>query len=297
MFEVNINHKVIAIYSREDTNGNNDVDVNGINNDSLAFVEANEGAYHERGIGDVGDDRTLDFANYVSDLPNYAEYANLIKENYKAYVADKGKGKMQEKEVVCDNEVLNATFNLSDDEGGDEFPKFNVERKMEKAELVVGLRDYRATIIDRNHGSVAIVSQKGLDACYLKCTMGGQLMVVVGRDTNNQMYHLVIALVEPECRDSWGWFCETLTDHIGKPHEKGWIFLSDRQKGLINTIEDQFPSVKRRFCVRHMYANFKLNFKDKQLRDIMWTVAKSYVLDSSKAHMREMQAISPDAHA
>ncbi|KAL3506929.1 hypothetical protein ACH5RR_032311 [Cinchona calisaya] len=45
-----------------------------------------------------------------------------------------------------------------------------------------------------------------------------------------------------------------------------------------------------------MYANFKLKFKDKQLRDIMWTAAKSYVPDRFKAQMREMQAISPDAH-
>ncbi|KAL3537073.1 hypothetical protein ACH5RR_000439 [Cinchona calisaya] len=47
MFEVNINHKVIAIYSGEDANDNNHVDVNGINNDLLALVEADEGAYHE----------------------------------------------------------------------------------------------------------------------------------------------------------------------------------------------------------------------------------------------------------
>ncbi|KAL3538277.1 hypothetical protein ACH5RR_001643 [Cinchona calisaya] len=46
-----------------------------------------------------------------------------------------------------------------------------------------------------------------------------------------------------------------------------------------------------------MYANFKLKFKEKQLRDIIWAATKSYVPDRFEAHMREMQAISPDAHA
>lgn len=46
-----------------------------------------------------------------------------------------------------------------------------------------------------------------------------------------------------------------------------------------------------------MYANFKLKFKDKQLRNIMWAAARAYVPDRFEAAMREMQAISPEAHA
>ena len=124
------------------------------------------------------------------------------------------------------------------------------------------LRDYCATLMLKNPGLVAIVvterfpiyqnpifkrmfvmfsAQKdgfisactpviGLDACHLKCALGGQLMAAVGRDANNQMYPLAMALVESECKDSWGWFLEILTNHIGKPNERGWIFISDRQK-------------------------------------------------------------------
>ncbi|KAL3506930.1 hypothetical protein ACH5RR_032312 [Cinchona calisaya] len=172
MFEVNMNHKVIAIYSGEDANDNNHVDANGINNDPLALVEADEGGIGGAGqserdsmddVGEqtesekdsdfdyfldgdrmnddcdqIGDDRNLDFVNHVSNLPNYAEYADLIGKDFEAYIADKGKRNMQEKEVVCDDVVLNAAFNSSDDKGGDEFPEFNVEREMEKPELVVG---------------------------------------------------------------------------------------------------------------------------------------------------------------
>ena len=62
-------------------------------------------------------------------------------------------------------------------------------------------------------------------------------------------------------------------------------------------MENRFPRVEHRYCVRHMYANFKLQFKDKQLRNIMWAAARAYEPDRFEASMRELQAISPEAHA
>lgn len=124
------------------------------------------------------------------------------------------------------------------------------------------LRDYCATIIQKNPGSTACIvtdrfpmyqnpifkrmfisffAQKegfvsacrpviGLDACHLKGPMDGQLMAAVGRDANNQMFPIAMALVESECKETWAWFLDVLTDAIGTLFEKGWIFLSDRQK-------------------------------------------------------------------
>ncbi|XP_071939373.1 uncharacterized protein [Coffea arabica] len=167
------------------------------------------------------------------------------------------------------------------------------------------LRDYCATIMLKNPGSAAYVmtevvpasvnpifqrmfvmfgAQKdgfisgcrpviGLDACHLKGRLGGHLMHAVGRDENNQMYPIAMACVESECKESWHWFLELLTTHIGSSADMNWVFISDRQKGLVETFDVLFPGVEHRFCVRHMYANFKLRFNDKTLRDIMWAAA------------------------
>ena len=70
----------------------------------------------------------------------------------------------------------------------------------------------------------------GLDACFLKGPYGGQLMHAVGRDANNQMYPLAVAVVEAESTSSWTWFMENLISVIGRHEEKGWCFMSDRQK-------------------------------------------------------------------
>lgn len=67
--------------------------------------------------------------------------------------------------------------------------------------------------------------------------------------------------------------------------------------GLIDTIESKYPGVEHRFCLRHMYANFKLRFKDKLLRGIMWAAARAYLSDIFENKMREMHTESPEAYA
>ncbi|KAL0292604.1 UNVERIFIED_CONTAM: hypothetical protein Sradi_6982800 [Sesamum radiatum] len=46
----------------------------------------------------------------------------------------------------------------------------------------------------------------GLDGCFLKTVYGGQLLVAVGRDGNDNMFPIAMAVVQVENRDSWGWF-------------------------------------------------------------------------------------------
>jgi hypothetical protein len=70
----------------------------------------------------------------------------------------------------------------------------------------------------------------GFDACFLKGVYKGQLMAAIGRDANDNMYPIAIAVVEAETKDSWTWFLEALLVDLGPrgPHEL--TFISDRQK-------------------------------------------------------------------
>jgi hypothetical protein len=58
----------------------------------------------------------------------------------------------------------------------------------------------------------------------------GKLLCAVGRDGNDDMYPIAYAVVKFECRDSWTWFMTTLLDFLGPIEERGWVFMSDRQK-------------------------------------------------------------------
>lgn len=42
----------------------------------------------------------------------------------------------------------------------------------------------------------------GVDGCHLKTKYGGQLLIVVGKDPNDQYFPLAFGIVETECRNS-----------------------------------------------------------------------------------------------
>lgn len=120
-----------------------------------------------------------------------------------------------------------------------------------------------------------------------RCTLSGEMLM---------MYPIAMAVVEAELKDSWGWFLDILTDVIGKPADKGWIFISDRQKGLTESMDLLFPGVEHRFCIRHKYSNYQKLFKGKELKDLMWGAASAYTVPEFEAKMRALKAMSKEAH-
>ncbi len=70
----------------------------------------------------------------------------------------------------------------------------------------------------------------GLDGCFLKGMVKGQILTAVGKDSNNQMFPLAWAVVEVESASSWEWFLEHLRVDIQSIDGKGWCFMSDQQK-------------------------------------------------------------------
>ncbi|MCI01969.1 hypothetical protein A2U01_0022999, partial [Trifolium medium] len=56
----------------------------------------------------------------------------------------------------------------------------------------------------------------GVDGCYLKTKYGGQLLIVVGKDPNDQYFPLAFRVIETETKDSWRWFLKLLMEDIGQ---------------------------------------------------------------------------------
>ena len=68
----------------------------------------------------------------------------------------------------------------------------------------------------------------GLDTCHLKNKSGGQLIIAVCKDPNEEYFPLAYAVVEAETKDSWTWFINLLLTDIGQ--NKRWVFMLDQQK-------------------------------------------------------------------
>ncbi|XP_058181319.1 uncharacterized protein LOC131299757 [Rhododendron vialii] len=189
-------------------------------------------------------------------------------------------------------------------------------------EQYLRLRDYCMILVKQNPGSTAllkvdrlvhepaVVFQRlficfdaqakepfiGLDACFLKGPYGGQLMHATATDGNIQMYPLCMAIVEAELKDSWAWFLENLLRIIGRPEERGWCFMSYRQKDLIEAFKQLMPNVEHKFCLRHMYANFNKTYKGKEYKDMFWGAASAYTIPEFNEKMAKIKNVDKKAH-
>jgi len=104
----------------------------------------------------------------------------------------------------------------------------------------------------------------GLDGCFFKGAMNGELLCAIGRDANSQMYPIAWAVVEKENNESWDWFCDILFRDVRVGDGEGWVIISDQQKGILNVVQKWAPNAEHRNYARHIYANWRKKFKNKE---------------------------------
>ncbi|XP_020979381.1 uncharacterized protein LOC110271979 [Arachis ipaensis] len=107
-------------------------------------------------------------------------------------------------------------------------------------------------------------------------------------DPNDQMLPIAYAVVEAETKDTWKWFLRLLIDDFGAEVIGKTTFMFDQQKGLLPAFDEVIPGVDYRFCVRHLYSNFRKKIFGLHLKQLMWRCAKA---THWKEWEKEMQII------
>ena len=130
-----------------------------------------------------------------------------------------------------------------------------------------------------------------LDACHLKGVVVGQLLATVGIDGNDGMHPIAYAIAKAEL----DMVLENLIGDIGPVRDHGWCFISCQQKGLLIALIDVVPDAYNKFCVKHLFANFKKNHKGKELKDLMWGATKSLTTATFEIYMKQMKIVSKEA--
>ena len=82
-------------------------------------------------------------------------------------------------------------------------------------------------------------------------------------------------MVDKENNVNWNWFCDLLCRDIQVGDGRDWVFISDQQKGILNAVEKWAPEAEHRNCARHIYANWKKEFSDKEWQKKFWACAKA----------------------
>ena len=61
-------------------------------------------------------------------------------------------------------------------------------------------------------------------------------------------------------------------------------------------MEELLPRVKQRFCVRHLYNNFRKRYPGKKLKEIIWKAAKSTYYQAWEREMKVMKELNGEAY-
>ncbi|KAG8373955.1 hypothetical protein BUALT_Bualt11G0079600 [Buddleja alternifolia] len=93
-------------------------------------------------------------------------------------------------------------------------------------------------------------------------------------------------LIGVDGKKTWKWFLELLIEDLGIYEQDKWTFISDRQKGLLPALYELLPDIEHRYCVKHMYDNFKKKHPGLSLKDRMWNVARATTVNQFKSHFR-----------
>ncbi|XP_065638809.1 uncharacterized protein LOC136071437 [Quercus suber] len=136
----------------------------------------------------------------------------------------------------------------------------------------------------------------GLDGCHIKHKFGGQILSATAKDANDNIFPVAMVVVELETRESWIEFLEIFADDIERPEELQLVFISDRQKGHIPAIETLFPTVEHRYCVKHIYNNFKVDHKGLELKDALWRCAAATTVREFERCMQYIKDLDEKAY-
>ncbi|XP_030939765.1 uncharacterized protein LOC115964636 [Quercus lobata] len=123
---------------------------------------------------------------------------------------------------------------------------------------------------------------------------GGQLMVAVAKDPNEEYFPLAVAVMEAETKDLWTWFINLLLADIGD--SKRWAFITDQQKGLVQAFADNWPHYEHRICCRHLYNNLRKQHPSLLIRDLFWRAAKATYAQEYERLMNKMKDVDEGAY-
>ncbi|XP_010525342.1 PREDICTED: uncharacterized protein LOC104803158 [Tarenaya hassleriana] len=135
-----------------------------------------------------------------------------------------------------------------------------------------------------------------LDGTFLRGWMKDELLTAVGRDANDQMYHVAWAIVDVENKINWEWFLTLLVDDLNLGVGQGFTMVSDQQKGLIQAMKNILPYAEHRICAKHIYENWKKKHKGSENRISFWKTAKAYNQVVFDKCLEDLKILSPTVH-
>lgn len=137
----------------------------------------------------------------------------------------------------------------------------------------------------------------GLDRIALKSKYLGTLLLAAGYDGDGALYPLAFGVIDEETDDNWMWFLSELHSllELNTENMPRLTILSDRQKGIVDGVEANFPTAFHGFCMRHLSESFRKEFNNTMLVNLFWEAARALTVIEYETKVLEIEEISSDA--
>ncbi|CAI9280761.1 unnamed protein product [Lactuca saligna] len=125
--------------------------------------------------------------------------------------------------------------------------------------------------------------------------VSGEVLSVVERDANNQIYPISWVLVCVENKETWKWFIDLFMDDINGGLGVGITLLSDGHKGSLQAVKERCPEAEHRQYAKHIVANFSKRFTSQEYIKLFWRAVRASTVEKFRGVMEKIKSI--DTHA
>ncbi|KAH7571878.1 hypothetical protein JRO89_XS04G0160900 [Xanthoceras sorbifolium] len=130
----------------------------------------------------------------------------------------------------------------------------------------------------------------GITLSYKQAWRGKERIMAAMRGSFEEGYRLLPQYCEQIKRTNPG----SIASVYGKNMPK-FTILSDRQKGIVEGVEANFPTAFHGFCMRHLSENFRKEFNNTLLVNLLWEAANALTVIEFEAKILEIEEISQEA--
>ncbi|CAL5353687.1 unnamed protein product [Camellia sinensis] len=137
----------------------------------------------------------------------------------------------------------------------------------------------------------------GLDKTVLKSKYLGTLLFATGFDGDSALFPLAFGVVDEENDDNWMWFLSELHNLLETNTENmpRLTILSNRQRGIVEGVEANFPTAFHGFCMQHLSDSFRKEFNNTMLVNLLGEAANVLTVIEFEAKVLEIEEISQEA--
>ncbi|CAA6662840.1 unnamed protein product [Spirodela intermedia] len=149
------------------------------------------------------------------------------------------------------------------------------------------LPQYCEQIRRTNPGSIANVYGNQEDNCFRRLFISFYASIygfvnacrplIGGFDGDGSLFPLAFGVVDEENEENWIWFLSELHNLLETNTENmpRLTILSDRQKGIVEGVDFNFPTAFHGYCMRHLSENFRKEFNNTMLVNLLWEAAQA----------------------